>query len=555
MFKTKKPANVKLTILGGLGEIGKNMMVIENGKDMLLVDAGIMFPEEEMLGIDLVLPDFSYVVKNKERLKAIIITHGHEDHTGALPYLLKEVSAPVYGSKLTLGLIEKKMGEHKLKADLREISSRTKLTVGQFKLSFFEVCHSIPDGLGIIIETLFGLMVHTGDFKFDQTPVDGRPTELQKLTGLGQKEVLLLLSDSTNAEIPGYTLPEKTVGANLLKLFEDARQRIIVATFASHLHRIKQIVDATIKTDRKLAISGRSMVNNVRIASELGYLKIPEEVLVDVAKIEKYPPDKIVVLCTGSQGEPLSALARISSNDHKQVKLHPGDTVIISASPIPGNERSVSRIINQIYRCGAVAHYELISGVHASGHPAQEELKLMINLVKPKYFIPIHGEYRHLKHHAELAKQVGIHPENIFICEDGDVIEFNAYGAKKTGEIPAGDVFVDGLGVGDIGDIVLRDRKQLSKDGVFIVVVAIDKQKAEIITGPDVVSRGFVYVKETKELIDEAIERVEETLAKTAQEGVTDITVLRLRIREDLSKFLYKKTRRRPMVMPIIIEA
>ncbi|HDP69203.1 MAG TPA: ribonuclease J [Actinobacteria bacterium] len=555
MFAKKRPKTIKLIPIGGLGEIGKNMMVVENEKDIILIDAGLKFPEEEMLGIDLVLPDYSYVVKNKDRLRGIVITHGHEDHTGALPYILREVTAPVFGTRLTLGLIQEKLKEHEVKADLKEITSKTELKLGDFKLGFFEVCHSIPDGLGIIIDTELGLIVHTGDFKFDQTPVDGRPTELQRLMCLGQKEVLVLLSDSTNAEVPGYTLPEKSVGASLLKIFQGAKKRIIVASFASHLHRIQQIIDATVHTRRKLVVSGRSIVNNVRIASELGYLKIPEGVMVEIGEIEKHSPEEIVVLCTGSQGEPLSALARISSNDHKQVKLHPGDTVVISASPIPGNERSVSRIIDRIYKCGAEAHYELISGVHASGHPAQEELKFMINLVQPKHFVPIHGEFRHLKHHADLAEQVGILPENIFICEDGDVLEFSESGARITGKISAGDVFVDGLGVGDIGDVVLRDRRLLSKDGVFIVVVALNKQNTEIVAGPDIISRGFVYVKESKELIDEAIVKVEETLVEMKQEGVTDIAVLKSKIRKNLSQFLYMKTRRRPMVLPVIVES
>jgi len=555
MIMKKKPKTVKIIPLGGLGEIGKNMMVIEIEKDIILVDAGLMFPEEEMLGIDLVLPDFSYVVENKDRLRAIIITHGHEDHTGSLPYLLKEVSAPIYGTKLTLGLIREKLKEHRLKANLREISSKSKLKIGQFRLSFFGVCHSIPDGLGIIIETPLGIIVHSGDFKLDQTPVDGKTTEFKKLAAIGQKKVLALLSDSTNAEAPGYTISEKAVGAALFEIFEDSKQRIITATFASHLHRIQQIINVTMRVNRKLAISGRSMLNNVRIASELGYLKIPNDLIIDIGEIGKYPSDKVVLLCTGSQGEPLSALSRISSNDHRQVKLHPGDTVIISASPIPGNEKSISRIINQIYKCGAEAYYESIADVHVSGHAAQEELKLMINLVQPEYFIPIHGEFRHLRHHAKLAKQVGIPSENIFVGKDGDIIEFNELGANISGKVSTGDVFVDGLGVGDIGDVVLRDRMLLSKDGVFIVVVAVSKEDAQIIAGPDVISRGFVYVKESKELIDESIANVEETLSKTTREGVIDILVLKSRIRKDLSKFLYNKTRRRPMVMPIIIEA
>ncbi len=530
------------------------MMVIEDEEGMILIDAGLKFPSEELLGIDIVLPDFSYVVENQDRLKGIIITHGHEDHTGALPYLLRNISAKVYGTKLTLGLIKEKLKEGALEADLVEIDSDSSLEFANFKLTFFSVCHSIPDGIGIIIDTPLGYIVHTGDFKLDQTPIDGRTTELEKLTCLGGKEVLLLLSDSTNAEVPGYTSPERKVGENLLKIFEEAKERIIIATFASHLHRIQQIFDAAKKSGRMVAVSGRSIINNVKIASQTGYLKIEEGSLLDIGEIGDLPPSKVVVLCTGSQGEPLSALSRIASKEHKRVKLNETDTVVVSASPIPGNERAITRIINQIFRLGADVYYEQISGVHASGHPAQEELKLVMNLVKPRYFIPIHGEYRHLKHHADLAMAVGIPRENIFILEDGDILEFDLNGAKVTGSVDVGEVFVDGLGVGDVGDVVLRDRQILSSDGIFVVFAVIDQASGEVKMGPDVISRGFVYVKEAKELIDESIEVVTEILEDAKIVGDIDMASVNAAVKKRLAQFLYLKTKRRPMVVPFIIE-
>ncbi|MDI6799272.1 MAG: ribonuclease J [Actinomycetota bacterium] len=550
----KKKNTLRVIPLGGLGEIGKNMMVVEDEEGMILIDAGLKFPGEELLGIDIVLPDYSYVVKNQERLKGIIITHGHEDHTGALPYLLREVGARVYGTKLTLGLIKEKLKEYDIEADLFEISSDSTLKLGNFDLSFFSVCHSIPDGVGIIIGTSLGYIVHTGDFKLDQTPVDGRTTELDKLACLKDKDVLLLLSDSTNAEVPGYTSPEKMIGANLLKIFEEAENRIIVATFASHLHRIQQIFDAAKASGRRVAVSGRSIINNVKIASETGYLEIPSGSLVDIGEINNFHPSKMVVLCTGSQGEPLSALSRIAAKEHKRVKLADTDTVVVSASPIPGNERAITRIINQIFRYGADVYYEQISGVHASGHPAQEELKILMNLVKPRFFVPIHGEYRHLKHHADLAVSVGIPRENIFLCEDGDILELNEEGAGISGSIEVGEVFVDGLGVGDIGDVVLRDRQILSSDGIFIVLAAIDPASGETKIGPEVISRGFVYVKEAKELIDESIELVAEILEEARLEGVIDMSSINSVIKKRMMQFLYSKTKRRPMVVPFITE-
>jgi len=551
----RKPKKLKIIPLGGLGEVGKNMMIMEYGADMLLIDAGLMFPEEEMLGIDLVLPDFTYVCKNKEKLRAIVITHGHEDHTGALPYLLKEVSAPVYGTKLTLGLIKAKLSEHHLrKVKLKEVKPGQELKVGEFRIKFVRVSHSVPDGVGLIIHTPLGVIVHSGDFKFDQTPVDGCVTDLREFVFVGEEKVLALLSDSTNAETEGFTLPEKTVGDKLDEIFKSAKGRIIVASFASHIHRIQQVVDVTHKNNRKMAIVGRSMVENANIAVDLGYLHIPEGLLINPRDIEDMPRHQVVILSTGSQGEPLSALSKMASRDHKWIQIEPGDTVIISASPVPGNETAVYRTINRLFKRGANVFYESISGVHVSGHAAQEELKLMINLVRPRYFIPIHGEYRHLEHHARIAEELGIPRENIFVLENGDVVEFDKKGARAKGRVTAGVVFVDGLGVGDIGDVVLRDRHQLSQDGIFIVVVTVDQHTGEIVAGPDIISRGFVYMKEAGELIDEARERVRVSFEESAKVEVTDWTVLRNHVRDVMSKFLYEKTRRRPMIMPIIME-
>lgn len=550
----RKP-KLKIIPLGGLGEVGKNMMVMEYGSDVLLIDAGLMFPEEEMLGIDLVLPDFTYVRKNRDKLRAIVITHGHEDHTGALPFLLKDVNAPVYGTRLTLGLIKNKLSEHHLKkVKLKEIKAGQKVDLGVFRVKFVQVSHSVPDGVGLIIETPMGVIVHSGDFKFDQTPVDGRITDFREFAMIGEKRVLALLSDSTNAETAGFTLPEKTVGDKLDEIFKGARGRIIVASFASHIHRIQQVVDVAHKNNRKIAIVGRSMVENANIAAQLGYLHIPEELMVNPRDIGEFPRDKIVILSTGSQGEPLSALSKMASRDHKWVQIEPGDTVVISATPVPGNETAVYRTINQLFKRGGNVFYESISGVHVSGHAAQEELKLMMNLVRPRYFIPIHGEYRHLEHHARIAEELGISRENIFILENGDVVEFDKKGGRVNGRVAAGAVFVDGLGVGDIGDVVLRDRHQLSRDGIFIVVLTVDQHSGEIVAGPDIISRGFVYMKEAGELIGEARERVKRSFEESAKAEVTDWTVLRNHVRDVMSKFLYEKTRRRPMIMPIIME-
>ncbi|HAW59934.1 MAG TPA: ribonuclease J [Actinobacteria bacterium] len=551
----KRTSKLRLIPLGGLGEIGKNMLVVEYGRDTLVIDAGLMFPEEEMLGIDLVLPDYSYLKKNRERVRAIILTHGHEDHVGSLPYILKEVKVPLYGTRLTLGLVRGKLEEYDLTdVDLREISPKNSLQIGQFKLEFIRVCHSIPDGVGLAIHTPVGTIVHSGDFKLDQTPIDGRATQLDKFASLGERGVLALLSDSTNAETPGYIPSERIVGRALVDIFKQAKKRIIVASFASHIHRIQQVANVTFRSKRKLAISGLSMMNNIEIASKLGYLKIPDGLLINIREIDKYPPREVVVMSTGSQGEPLSALSKMASGEHKWIKIVPGDTVILSASPVPGNEKSVAQTIDRFFKRGANVFYETISPVHVSGHAAQEELKLMIGLVKPKYFIPIHGEYRHLKHHTDLAKEMGIPPENILLAENGSIIEFTDSSAQIKERVSVGTILVDGLGVGDIGDIVLRDRLLLSTDGIFIVIVAVSADTGEIVAGPDVVSRGFIYVREAGELIEEAKECVQSILEQCAERGVTDWTVLKTDVRNTLRKFLYDKTQRRPMIMPIIVE-
>ncbi|MBS3908536.1 MAG: ribonuclease J [Actinobacteria bacterium] len=556
MANNNKP-RLRLIPLGGLGEVGKNMFVVEYGPDMMLIDAGLMFPEDEMLGIDLVLPDFAYVRKNKDKLKGIFITHGHEDHTGALPYLLRDVNVPIYGTRLTLGLIKGKLEEHHLlgSTKLIEIHPNNAVKLGCFKLEFFRMTHSIPDGVGVAIHTPVGLVVHSGDFKLDQTPIDGNVIGFDKISSLCSKGVLALMSDSTNAETPGYTPSERVVGETLHKIFEKAEGRVIVASFASHIHRIQQVIDTAHRFGRKLAVTGLSMTNNVEIASQLGYLKIPKKMMIHPAEMRRYSPKQLCVMSTGSQGEPMSALARMANGEHKWVDITCEDTIIISASAVPGNEKSISQTIDRLFRCGASVFYDSISGVHVSGHGAKDELRLMMNLVKPKYFIPIHGEYRHLKLHAEIAEEMGIPKDHIFVASNGDVVEFDENGkAYMKEKVPAGAILVDGLGVGDIGDVVLRDRQQLSNDGILIVVVTIDKQTGKLIAGPDLVTRGFVYVRESGALLDEARERVIRALEKTSKENITDWAVLKNDVRKVLSAFIYDNIKRRPMIMPIIVE-
>ena len=546
---------VQIIPLGGLGEIGKNMTAFRYGDDMILIDAGLMFPEDDMQGIDLVITDISYLIENQDKLKGIFLTHGHEDHIGALPYVMKQIDCPVYGTALTLGILEGRLKENGVSSEnCRIIKPGDKITAGAFKLDFIRVNHSIPDAIAIAINTPIGTIIHTGDFKIDHTPVDGQVTEFNKFAEYGDRGVLALLADSTNAERPGFTPSEKMVGKTFDDEFRYAKNRIIVATFSSNVHRIQQVIDAALKYDRKVAVIGRSMVNVVNIAKELGYLKAPEGEIIDIDETHNYTPDKIVIITTGSQGEPMSALTRMAMNDHKKVDIMPGDTVIISATPIPGNEKLVSRTIDHLYKLGADVIYEKSNGVHVSGHASQEEIKLMHNLVRPKFFIPVHGEFRHLIKHANLAQSLGMPKENIVIAENGSVIELTKNSIGINGKVPAGKVLVDGLGVGDVGNIVLRDRRQLSQDGIMIVVVTIDKENCHVVSGPDIVSRGFVYVREAEGLMDEAKDKVQLALEKCEENGVSEWSAIKSTVRDSLGRFLYERTRRRPMILPIIME-
>ena len=546
---------VQIIPLGGLGEIGKNMTVFRYGDDMILVDAGLMFPEDDMLGIDLVIPDISYLIENQDKLKGIFLTHGHEDHIGALPYVMKQIDCPVYGTALTLGILQGRLKENGVSSEnLRTIKPGDKITAGAFKLDFIRVNHSIPDAIAIAINTPIGTIIHTGDFKIDHTPVDGQVTEFNKFAEYGDRGVLALLADSTNAERPGFTPSEKMVGKTFDDEFRYAKNRIIVATFSSNVHRIQQVIDAALKYDRKVAVIGRSMVNVVNIAKELGYLKAPEGEIIDIDETHNYTPDKIVIITTGSQGEPMSALTRMAMNDHKKVDIMPGDTVIISATPIPGNEKLVSRTIDHLYKLGADVIYEKSNGVHVSGHASQEEIKLVHNLVRPQFFIPVHGEFRHLIKHANLAQSLGMPKENIVIAENGSVIEITRNSIGINGKVQAGKVLVDGLGVGDVGNIVLRDRRQLSQDGIMIVVVTIDKENCHVVSGPDIVSRGFVYVREAEGLMDEARDKVQMALEKCEENGISEWSAIKSTVRDSLGRFLYERTRRRPMILPIIME-
>ena len=546
---------VQIIPLGGLGEIGKNMTVFRYGDDMILIDAGLMFPEDDMLGIDLVIPDITYLIDNRDKLKGIFLTHGHEDHIGALPYVMKQIDCPVYGTALTLGILQGRLKENGVSSEnLRTIKPGDKITAGAFKLDFIRVNHSIPDAIAIAINTPIGTIIHTGDFKIDHTPVDGQVTEFNKFAEYGDRGVLALLADSTNAERPGFTPSEKMVGKTFDDEFRYAKNRIIVATFSSNVHRIQQVIDAALKYDRKVAVIGRSMVNVVSIAKELGYLKAPEGEIIDIDETHNYTPDKIVIITTGSQGEPMSALTRMAMNDHKKVDIMPGDTVIISATPIPGNEKLVSRTIDHLYKLGADVIYEKSNGVHVSGHASQEEIKLVHNLVRPKFFIPVHGEFRHLIKHANIAKSLGMPKENIVIAENGSVIELTKNSIGINGKVQAGKVLVDGLGVGDVGNIVLRDRRQLSQDGIMIVVVTIDKESCHVVSGPDIVSRGFVYVREAEGLMDEARDKVQLALGKCEENGISEWSAIKSTVRDSLGRFLYERTRRRPMILPIIME-
>ena len=553
MDKTLKKLNI--IPLGGLGEIGKNMTAFRYDNDLILIDAGLMFPEDDMLGIDLVIPDITYLIENQDKLKGIFLTHGHEDHIGALPFILKQLDVPVYGTALTLGILEGRLEEAGVStANLNVVKSGDRVRAGAFKLEFMRVNHSIPDAIGMAIHTPVGLIVHTGDFKIDQTPVDGQVMELNRFAEYGDRGVLLMMADSTNAERPGYTQSEKFVGETFDNEFRYAKNRIIVATFSSNVHRIQQICDAAVRYGRKVAVMGRSMVNVVNISLKLNYLNVPEGVLIDIDEIRNYTNDKIVVICTGSQGKPMSALTRMSMGENRKVQIVPGDTVIISAAPIPGNEKMVSNTINHLYMLGAEVVYEKANGVHVSGHASQEELKIMHNLVRPKFFMPVHGEYRHLVKHARLAESLGMDRKNIVIAENGAVVELTRDKICTNGKIVAGNVLIDGLGVGDVGNIVLRDRRQLSQDGIMIVVVGVDGATNQIVSGPDIVSRGFVYVREAEDLMGEARDKVQVALDMCEENNNTEWSALKTAIRDSLGRFLFEKTRRRPMIIPIIME-
>lgn len=553
-----REANPKLLAipLGGLGEIGKNSTAIQYGNEIIVIDAGLAFPEEEMLGIDIVIPDFTFLLENRDKVKALLLTHGHEDHIGGVSYLLRNLNIPIYTCGLTMGLVDGKLEEAGITKhpDSRVVKPGEILKIGAFQVEFIHVNHSIPDSAAIAITTPVGTIIHTGDFKFDQTPVSGAPTDFRRLSELGARGVLALFADSTNAERPGYTPSESTVGHNIDRIFREAKGRLLMATFASNVSRLQQGISSAVRYGKKVAVVGRSMENTVNVALKLGYLQMPEGTLVSVEELRRFPLQNQVILTTGSQGEPMSALTRMSVNDHKAVELIPGDTVLISATPIPGNEKSVGRTINNLYRRGTEVIYERSAGVHVSGHASQEEQKMMINLTRPKFFIPVHGEYRMLLNHKRLGEMCGVPAENILIGENGCVYELTPDSAAITGKVTSGQVLVDGLGVGDVGNIVLRDRKQLSQDGILIVVVAMEKETGMIMGGPDIVSRGFVYVRESEGLLEEAKEKVKSALYDCLERNVTEWAVLKSGVRDVLGKYLYEKTRRRPMILPIIME-
>lgn len=554
----KPKPSVRAYFLGGLNEIGKNFTLFEFGQDMIIVDCGLAFPDEDMPGIDAVIPDFSFVEKNSDRILGIFITHGHEDHIGALPYLLKKINAPVYGTALTLALIENKLKEHNMGwVQLNVTPAGSHVLLGDFDVELIHVNHSISDAVALAIHTPAGVIVHTGDFKIDFTPTQGGMIDLARFAQLGQEGVLLLLADSTNAERPGYTQTEQKVNATFEALFaraEAGHKRLIIATFASNISRVQQIIDCAARYGRKVALSGRSMVNVMSIASDLGYLNVPEGLLIDLNMISRYPNDQIVLITTGSQGEPMSALTRMAFSDHRQVAVGEDDMIIISARPIPGNEKMVGTVVDELMKHGCDVVYESMYEVHVSGHACQEELKLIQALTKPKYFIPVHGEQKHLRKHAGVAISMGVPQENIFIGDIGNAVEINEAYMKQLPDVPAGAIMVDGLGVGDVGSIVLRDRKHLSEDGLIIAVCTIDSVSGEIASGPDIVSRGFVYVRESEELMEEARKLVSDIVERCAEEHIRDWSTIKLRVRDGLSRFLYQRTRRSPMILPIIME-
>ncbi len=555
-MKTKSRNKVKVIPLGGLGEIGKNITAIEYGDEIVVIDCGLAFPGPELYGVDLVIPDVTYLLNNSERVKGIFLTHGHEDHIGALPYVLKQLNVPVYGTKLTLGLVKSKLEEHNMLSDctLNEVKPGDEIKTEKFKVEFIRTCHSIADACAIAIHTPEGVIVHTGDFKIDYTPIDGETIDLHRFAKLGKQGVLLLMADSTNVERTGYTISEKVIGENLTRIFGNAKGRVIVASFASNINRVQEIINSSLFYGRKIAFSGRSMEKISGIAIELGYMQLPEDQLISVDDIHKYPAEKVTIITTGSQGEPMAALSRIASSTHKKIMIEKGDTVIISASPIPGNEKLISKLIDALFKKGANVIYNAIEEVHVSGHACQEELKLIHSLVKPKFFMPVHGEYRHLRRHSLLAEGLGMKPENIFILETGQILELSRNGAKTTGIVPSGSIMIDGLGVGDVGNMVLRDRKHLSEDGIITVVVTLSTDSISVLSGPDIITRGFVYERESKDLLGEARDVVRAELDKCIDKKITDSYIIKSKIKYSLSEFIYSKTRRKPIIIPTIME-
>ena len=555
--RSKPKTRLKVIALGGLEEIGKNMTVLEYGNDIIIIDCGLAFPEDDMLGIDLVIPDITYLAKNVEKIRGIVLTHGHEDHIGALPYVLKQLKVPVFGTLLTLGLLENKLREHKMldKTTLHTVVPGEKVKLGKMVVEFIHTNHSIADSVALAIQTPVGMVIHTGDFKVDYTPIDGDIIDLQRFAELGSQGVLLLMSDSTNAERKGFTMSEKNVGKVFERIFEETpRNRIMVATFSSNIHRIQQIINAAYMYGRKVAIIGRSMVNAVKTASELDYLWVPPRTLIDINEIKNYRDEQLVIITTGSQGETMSALSRIANSEHKQVSVKPDDKIIISASAIPGNEKNVIRVVNELLKKGADVVYGGIEDIHVSGHARQEELKLMLALTKPKFFMPVHGEYMHLSSHRDLAISMGMDKKNIFVNKLGDVLELSKNEAKVTGTVPTGQVMVDGLGVGDVGNIVLRDRKHLSEDGLMVVVVSMEEETGQIVAGPDIISRGFVYVREPEGITDGAREVVMKALQECEEKNITSWNYIKNLIKDTLKNYIWQKTKRSPMILPIIME-
>ena len=555
--RSKPKTRLKVIALGGLEEIGKNMTVLEYGNDIIIIDCGLAFPEDDMLGIDLVIPDITYLAKNVEKIRGIVLTHGHEDHIGALPYVLKQLKVPVFGTLLTLGLLENKLREHKMldKTTLHTVVPGEKVKLGEMVVEFIHTNHSIADSVALAIQTPVGMVIHTGDFKVDYTPIDGDIIDLQRFAELGSQGVLLLMSDSTNAERKGFTMSEKNVGKVFERIFEETpRNRIMVATFSSNIHRIQLIINAAYMYGRKVAIIGRSMVNAVKTASELDYLWVPPRTLIDINEIKNYRDEQLVIITTGSQGETMSALSRIANSEHKQVSVKPDDKIIISASAIPGNEKNVIRVVNELLKKGADVVYGGIEDIHVSGHARQEELKLMLALTKPKFFMPVHGEYMHLSSHRDLAISMGMDKKNIFVNKLGDVLELSKNEAKVTGTVPTGQVMVDGLGVGDVGNIVLRDRKHLSEDGLMVVVVSMEEETGQIVAGPDIISRGFVYVRESEGLMDGAREVVVKALQECEEKNITSWNYIKNLIKDTLKNYIWQKTKRSPMILPIIME-